>query len=454
MPMEFSGDSYPKLPVQQNDPLGTIGKLQGIEQQGIAIDREKLAKYNEQYNLVHRTLGNLLATPEGQLTADSFMKAGQSMVNQKLMTPEQYAQFVTPLPTRAGSESDTDYEKKLRQYAGMHMLQAQEKHDAIGYFAGQNVEQHDNQNIISGIQGQVTPGGPTGLNRSPFQQRSVTPLQPPMGTEFVPPATPQNPNPAPQKVIGGSPPVTYPVGKTGGLPVAQPPNAAGGVQGAAPGLKTVQGQYAPGVAEGARETGQASGTQLAEARKVAANYQEASTPLEKGIDALERLGTKGTGPGTETINQFKSFLLSNVPNITEKDLASVKDFDTARKYFVQFARQNGDTGTNDKLAAAFSGNPGTSMSNAAAQDVAKTALSIFRMKVAMTKDFEKSGLPDSQYGKWANENSDKYDPRAFGADKMSPENRTKLRTELEKNPEEYKKFRESFEAAKKYGLVK
>lgn len=443
--------SYPKLPTTQQNPLDTISKIQGIQRNNIAIDSDKLDLFNKHSNTVKRGLGGLLAIPEGELTFDSVNNQYKKFIDAGIMTPEQYAKEVSSMPTQAGSKSPQEYEGKVRKFLGAQLMQAEETGAMINHFAGTNTTQSDNQNVVSGTEGGVTVG-PHGLGRKSFQPGSYTPLQPPMGTEFVPPATPQNPNPAPQKVIGGSPPITYPVGKTGGLPVAQPPNAAGGFQGAAPGLKTVQGQYAPGVQEAAKVTGQASGEQLARHREMVANYQQRVLPLEKGIDALEKLGTKGSGPGTETINNFKSFLLSNVPGITEEQLSSVKDFDSAKKYFTQYVNENGSTGTNDKLAAAFSGNPSTSISNAVAKDVAKTALSLAKMQVAMNQEFEKTGLPDDQYSKWQAKNFNKYDPRAFGVNLMTSETRSKLIKNM--TADEKAKFKESVNAAEKLGLIK
>ena len=125
--------------------------------------------------------------------------------------------------------------------------------------------------------------------------------------------------------------------------------------------------------------------------KTAARYQRDIFPLKEAIPALERLGTKGTGPGTETINNIKSFVLSNVPGVKESDFnGTVGDYDKAKKYLTDFVNQTGSTGTNDKLAAAFAGNPSVHISNAAAQDVAKSALALRRMQQAQIIEFEKT----------------------------------------------------------------
>lgn len=177
----------------------------------------------------------------------------------------------------------------------------------------------------------------------------------------------------------------------------------------------------PGVAEAQTATGQGSGEALNAARQRSFNYRQEVFPLEQAIPALEKLGKTGTGPGTEETNHIKSFLQSaGVPGF---DADKIKTFDEAKKYLTDFVNQNGNTGTNDKLAASFAGNPSVGISNAAATDVAKSALALRRMKQAQLVEFEKSGLPDSEYAKWAGHWQLNHDPRAFGFDMMTPAQR-------------------------------
>jgi len=186
----------------------------------------------------------------------------------------------------------------------------------------------------------------------------------------------------------------------------------------------------PGAAEAQVQTGSGSGAALNDARQHALNYRQAVFPLETAIPALEKLGKTGTGPGTEEFNHVKSFLQSaGIPGL---DVDKIKNFDEAKKYLTDFVNQNGNTGTNDKLAASFAGNPSVNISNAAAVDVAKSALALRRMKQAQLVEFEKTGLPDSEYTKWASRWNVSHDPRAYGFDLMSPDQRKKV---LESFPE-------------------
>jgi hypothetical protein len=210
--------------------------------------------------------------------------------------------------------------------------------------------------------------------------------------------------------------------------VAAPPGAGGapqqGTLGSANYGGTTPTGLAPGVGEAQVQTGAGSGAALNEARQRSLNYHQEVFPLETAIPALEKLGKTGTGPGTEEINHVKSFLQSaGIPGL---DTDKIKNFDEAKKYLTDFVNQNGNTGTNDKLAAAFAGNPSVNISNAAAVDVAKSALALRRMKQAQLVEFEKSGLPDSEFTKWASRWQLGHDPRAFGFDLMSPDARKKV----------------------------
>ncbi|UPK28391.1 hypothetical protein [Bradyrhizobium sp. 195] len=210
---------------------------------------------------------------------------------------------------------------------------------------------------------------------------------------------------------------------------------------------------APGEAEAKRAVGEGSGSALVSARQRAMNYQGEVFPLEQAIPALEKLGTKGTGPGTESINHLKSFVLSNIPGADFKGLKDdVETYDKAKKYLVDFVNQNGNAGTNDKLAASFAGNPSVNISNAAAVDVAKSALALRRVKQAQLAAFEQSGLPESEFGKFASKWNVMADPRAYGFDLMTPAQRKAVIESLPKGKREL--FMLNVQDAVEQGLIK
>lgn len=180
----------------------------------------------------------------------------------------------------------------------------------------------------------------------------------------------------------------------------------------------------PGVGEAQVQTGAGSGAALNEARTRGLNYKQEVFPLEQAIPALEKLGKTGTGPGTEEFNHIKSFLQSaGLPGL---DADKIKTFDEAKKYLTDFVNLNGNTQSVEHLRSSFGGSPSVNISQAASSEVAKAALSLRRMKQAQLVEFEKSGLPDSDFTKWASRWQLGHDPRAYGFDLMKPEQRIKV----------------------------
>lgn len=236
--------------------------------------------------------------------------------------------------------------------------------------------------------------------------------------------------------------------------VSAPPTEAGAPQTAPLGAANYAGTapigLSPKETASQTQTGAGAGSAVNEARVHGLNFTQQVFPLEQAIPALETLGKTGTGPGTEEFNHIKSFLQSaGIPGF---DANKIKDFDEAKKYLTDFVNQNGNSGTNDKLAASFAGNPSVNISNAAAVDVAKSALALRRMKQAQLVAFENSGKPEQDFpkeaGKWARE----HDPRAYGFDLMTPEARKKVLESLPAAKREL--FMLDVQDALKNGIIK
>lgn len=209
----------------------------------------------------------------------------------------------------------------------------------------------------------------------------------------------------------------------GTLAPTQVPAAARVTQG------TVPVTAGPAATAAATAVGGAAGTQVGEAGGAEINYRNQVNPLERAIPALERLGTTGTGPGKDEVNQMKSVAVS-FGFAPEKWTGSVKDFDEARKYLTDWVRQNGDVTTNDKLAASFSSSPSTKISNAAAVDVAKTALALRRMQYMRIQSFRTTGQPPESFPAYAANYNTAHDPRAFAFDHLSVAQRKQVLNSL------------------------
>lgn len=179
-----------------------------------------------------------------------------------------------------------------------------------------------------------------------------------------------------------------------------------------------------------------------------ANFAQDMLPLNKAFEGMKALGTTGTGPGTETLNDVKSFLVSQGVIGPDED---VKNFDEVRKYTTQLARQSGDTGSDNRLAASFAGNPSVNISNAAAQDVLKSAIALRKLQNAQVQAFSSSGLSPSQYQKWAVQFAKSQDPVAYGFDLMEPAQRVAYFQRL--SGADRTKFLSSLKTATSLGLV-
>lgn len=193
------------------------------------------------------------------------------------------------------------------------------------------------------------------------------------------------------------------------------------------GAKTPTG-LSPAAGAAAQITGGGSGTLLANARENSVSFPRQVFPLEQAISSLERLGPQGTGPGSDTINHIKSFALTmGMPSV---DAKKIVDFDTAKKYLTDFVNQTGNSGTNEKLQAAFAGNPSVHIANESAVKVAKAALALRRADEARMKAFEDAGLPESDFAKFAGKWNREHDVRVYGMDLMTAEQRKNVLKDL------------------------
>jgi hypothetical protein len=106
-------------------------------------------------------------------------------------------------------------------------------------------------------------------------------------------------------------------------------------------------------------------------------------------------------------------------------------------------------GTNvPSVMAAFESNPNMAQPSGAVRDLSKAMLALNRYKLAAYTEFEKTGYPSTYFNKWAaNEWSLSQDPRAYGADLMTPEQRTKLEKSIKPGSEAAKRFKNSLDTA-------
>lgn len=433
---------------------GQFGQIANTAQQNKLLQTQN---QQSQMDLVNNQVGTIVngfssLASKPNLTAADFYTLGNTLVQQGALSPDVLAAEMENIPQDATPE-------QLRQMATSYALRAQ---DAGARFAAQfgTPSMIDNgqtqtpvtvspltgihpigapiQNMLTPAQVStpttigVTPGGQpiTGTQGQLLEAAGVNPLTGLPNAAPAPSTAATNALIPPAAAVPPSAPAQLPqIGPVGG-----------------PGVVT----SLPAGAVAAQEAvGSASGAQYANDLAQASAYQQNVLPLAKAIPALEALGTSGTGPGREQVNQIFSFLQSmGVPGI---DPQGIKDFDEAKKYLVQFVNTNGNSGTNEKLAASFAGNPSVEISNAAAIDVAKTALALTRMQNAQVRAFQESGLPADKYSQAVSAWNAEQDPRAFGVDLMTPEARASLINSLK--GDERARFAASLRTAMQLGLV-
>lgn len=446
-------------------PLKQVHDIGAVQQQKLQIDQAKMEQANQALSYMSRAMGSI----GPNAPKEEYAKVAQTAVDMGLVPQQQLNVFMTRL------QSAKDSPSFYREFMSMAADQA----GAIAMHTGAPAAANDGATEYQGkrdlISGGFTPATQIATQPPPTQStvdsrrrlpngepnptygeqgiigaRAAPGVRPAAGMAPAPiaaPANPQAPAPRPQAALpvaapGGAPKPTV-SGPSG--PTVQTGHNFDERFAAAFPNKVVTG-LAPGAAGAVATAATAGANSLVKARDAASKYQREIFPLQQAIPALEKLGTKGTGPGTETIQHIKSFVLSNIPGVKESDFnGTVADYDKAKKYLTDFVNQTGNSGTNDKLAAAFAGNPSVGISNAAAVDVAKAALALRRMQQAELAAFEKSGLPEEQFQQFSVRFNNEQDPRAYGFDQMDQAKRKKLIENM--SPEELVIFKKSLEFA-------
>jgi len=448
---------YPKA--NPNSLIETLGQVQALknaretnkllqlqQQSGqVGLDQAKIDLAHQQYGRLSQFLGSLaqdprIATPQGH---DILTQATDQAVKQGWITPDIAKVEIENMP------SDPAQLPQYLQNLNVRVQDGQSQFAKI-YGTPSTIDNGSQQlpvtvspitgirPIAAPIDNTVTPGQRAGLveTTGPRGERIIKTQGQVLEQAGVNPLTA-----VPATAPTGQENRLIPSQPQGGAPASvQPPQAP-------PGGGVVASPQA-GQIEAQTKIASASADQFSTDTARERNFQSDIVPLQKAREALVRLGTTGTGPGTEQINEVKSFLVSQ--GVISPD-QSIKDFDEARKYLTQFARSAGDTGTNDKLAAAFAGNPNVGISNAASVDVLKTAMSLRRMQNAQVRAFSATGQNPADYGQWSTEFNAQQDPVAYGFDLMDQKDRQKYFSGL--NDADKTKFVNSLNTATQLGLI-
>jgi hypothetical protein len=175
---------------------------------------------------------------------------------------------------------------------------------------------------------------------------------------------------------------------------------------------------------------EASTNQYNQASAAANSFRQRTFALEQAAHALENADT---GPGSETVNHIKSFLLAQSPDAIKSklpgvDVSKIQSYDEAVKYLAQYARsQPGAANSDMQTQLAQTANASTHISAAAAQQVVKNTLGLERMQQAALQQFNQTHPePGSgqQFSRWmTSQFLPNNDPRGFSWDDMSASQR-------------------------------
>ena len=242
------------------------------------------------------------------------------------------------------------------------------------------------------------------------------------------------------------------MGVAGPASPASPPRLAP----AAPGGGVASSGAVPvGLPPGAQTELDASAQHYASDNVAANTFQQRVFPLTQAATSLSNVGT---GPGTQPLNQIKSFLLAQSPDVLKQFLPGVDpnkiaSYDEAVKYLAQYAmNQPGAANSDMHLGLAQVANASTHISNQAAQQVVQNALGLERMRQAATLQFNDTHPPGSgaQYDRFLSTFATANDPRGFSWDTQTPAQRQAAMTGMTRAAKE--RLLGSITLARQYGL--
>ncbi len=217
----------------------------------------------------------------------------------------------------------------------------------------------------------------------------------------------------------------------------------------AAGTSTAGGPVAASPTLGAEAAANVAGQESAKAQQAMFNRAANAPQRLFQLGEMQRLaGDVKTGPGTDTLNNFKAYLV-NLPGMEKfVDDIKVAKYQELAKYVQQNANTNFGSGTDAQLAATISGNPNIKMVNLAFKDLVTSAMGIERMDMAKSALARAENVKPEDFSKWSTDWGNSVDARAFILDMLPKPQQDKLREELKKAPKQaQEKFRRSYNLA-------
>lgn len=447
----------------QNSFLDTMSQVQALknagvtnqllqtetQRQGVGLSSDKIQLAHQGFQWLSQGLGSLaqdprIATPAGPAMLKQFAAQG---VQQGWLTPEVANAEIANMPTDPA---------QLPQYVQNLNVRAQDAGNQFAQIYGTPGTINNGNNIIpvtsSAIGGVRRIGANIPMQTSPGERASLVPGTDAQGRPTVTPAATvlQNANMNPLNAMPATAPAPSPTNQLQPYPAGQAPVAAGQAP-AGNGGSVPMGPPA-GQVEAQKKSADISAEKYSTDAAAQTNYQQNIMPIQQAYEHVKALGAKGIGPGSEELNQAKSFLVTMGIWPADKELS---DFDQANKYLSAMARSNGFTGSDAQLSAAQQANPSMKTSNGAALAVLQRAAAMARMQNAQVQAFQAlQGTPQGgpeNYSKWAAGWNAKQNAAAYAFDMMDPTQRQAYVKTL--SAPELTKFKASLGTAMQLGLV-
>ena len=245
---------------------------------------------------------------------------------------------------------------------------------------------------------------------------------------------------------GATPPAAAPTPTT---PQA-PPGAAPGAP-AAPASPVIQTPSGPAVT-----TSAPAGTEqdIQQYKAAQAAMPEQQRNIVAGQTALDALRLARTGPGTDTVNHMKAFLLAQGIDLGAIDPNSTAAYEIARKNLLRFAQGSAQRslGTDLGLTTQLQSNANVeNMLNSANDHILVQDMGLAKQRIAQTLEAPQGGVGMGQH---TQNFTNTTDPRAFAWDLYSPAERNAIIAEASKTKGGLDKLDKSLEIAAKHNLIK
>ncbi len=178
--------------------------------------------------------------------------------------------------------------------------------------------------------------------------------------------------------------------------------------------------------------------------------------LQSAVGDLQALGPNGSGAGSDTWNNLKSYF-NTIPGISSVigfDPNTISNYNMANKALTNYAaaRAGAHGGTTDsQLATTLSSQASTHISNLAATQVAQANIGLERMDQAQASAFAATGQSPDQFSNFSARWNASQDPRAYVADQLPPQKVVALVNSM--SPTDRAKFENTYTTGIRNGWI-